>query len=249
MARWRDLALHHQSRVGSATVSRPTHGAPMQCPVSFATNLVLLALACVGCRVFEDETVAGPVGPPDATVDAPSELGDPSDSDDGAPTPPDAADFDTPELPVCTPHCDGAGCQDGCGGVCNGLPCDDSSACTALDTCTAGTCLGADACDDSNPCTGDVCDALAGCAHSSVTGPCEDGNACTQGDACQDGACVPGGGRALRRRQRLHGRFLRADERMQARAEHALMLRWKLLHDGRHVRRRCVCGGQGHGLR
>ena len=72
--------------------------------------------------------------------------------------------------------------------------CDDGDACTTLDTCADGTCVGggAPACDDGNPCTDDACDTAQGCTHAANTAPCDDGDPCTKDDACGEGICLPG---------------------------------------------------------
>jgi len=79
----------------------------------------------------------------------------------------------------------------------DGTPCDDGNACTQVDSCQSGTCVGAapavcpavDACHDPgtcNPATG-TCE--AGTPKPNGT-QCDDANACTQVDSCQAGACV-----------------------------------------------------------
>lgn len=77
----------------------------------------------------------------------------------------------------------------------NATACDDGSACTTNNHCSAGACVGtAVSCDDNNPCTDDGCDPVAGCTHTNNTstcngtGICQDGQ-CVQGDvsACQEG--------------------------------------------------------------
>ena len=86
----------------------------------------------------------------------------------------------------------------------DGLPCDDRNACTTVDHCQAGTCVGTPLtngtpCDDGNGCTGpDSCQAGA-CSGASAPDdtPCDDGHICTRGDACHAGACVPGPSPAL----------------------------------------------------
>ena len=87
--------------------------------------------------------------------------------------------------------CDGLGT---CTHPNNVVPCDDADACTTVDLCTGGVCVGAVAldCDDSNVCTDDRCDSGAGCINTNNGAPCDDGNACSMGDACSDGACNPG---------------------------------------------------------
>ena len=73
-------------------------------------------------------------------------------------------------------------------------PCDDGSACTTGEVCTAGVCTGGSTvdCADTDVCTDDTCDAAKGCVHTLNTAPCSDGNGCTNGDACSEGTCLPG---------------------------------------------------------
>jgi hypothetical protein len=77
--------------------------------------------------------------------------------------------------------------------------CDDGNACTQLDSCSGGVCVG------ENPVT---CTAIDSCHTAGACNPasgvcsnpakpngasCSDGNACTVGDACNNSAvCVPG---------------------------------------------------------
>ncbi|MFQ5478157.1 MAG: hypothetical protein ACE5E4_06030 [Candidatus Binatia bacterium] len=88
---------------------------------------------------------------------------------------------------LCVP---GTGCQN----PPNNLPCDDADACTTMDTCSGGVCIGGPApdCDDGNPCTVDTCDSVLGCQNVNVSLPCDDGNACTTNDTCSNGVCVGG---------------------------------------------------------
>ncbi len=100
------------------------------------------------------------------------------------------------------PNCDdGNVCTDdscdpvlGCQQVNNTAPCDDADACTTLDTCAAGTCVGGvpPDCDDGNVCTDDSCDSVLGCQNSNNGISCDDGDACTTFDTCAGGACVGG---------------------------------------------------------
>ncbi len=80
----------------------------------------------------------------------------------------------------------------------DGSTCSDDDACTQLDVCQAGACVGSepvdcvapDACHDAgtcNPLTG----ACSSPAKSDGTA-CDDGQLCTTGDACQAGSCVGG---------------------------------------------------------
>lgn len=93
---------------------------------------------------------------------------------------PDHADFnvDLVALPIPTDCdvCAGGVCANeacdpstgGCVHVDNADPCDDSSACTANDTCEAGACVAGPAvvCDDGDDCTVDSCDAQTACTHT-----------------------------------------------------------------------------------
>ncbi len=81
----------------------------------------------------------------------------------------------------------------GCVYANNSAPCNDGSACTSVDTCQGGVCVGTAAqCDDGNACTNDGCDAKGGCTHAFNTLACDDGNVCTLGDACAGGVCLAG---------------------------------------------------------
>jgi len=81
----------------------------------------------------------------------------------------------------------------------NGTACNDGNACTVLDQCLGGQCIGVSAdhqgtCDDHNPCTDDSCNpaVVGGCVHINNTASCSDGNACTANDRCSGGQCVGG---------------------------------------------------------
>ena len=81
----------------------------------------------------------------------------------------------------------------GCVFTNNVIACDDANACTAGDTCGAGTCQGTTInCSDGNPCTDESCNPTTGCVHTDNTHPCEDGNACTTDDVCGGGECQAG---------------------------------------------------------
>jgi len=97
--------------------------------------------------------------------------------------------------PCTTDTCDAVG---GCQHVDNTLPCDDGNACTTADTCSDGTCVGANpvvcaaidqchtagtcdaatgtcsspalTCHDTDPCTVDTCDPAQGCVFTPATG-------------------------------------------------------------------------------
>jgi slime mold repeat-containing protein len=98
------------------------------------------------------------------------------------------------------------------------LPCEDFNACTTMDTCVDGVCLGqsldcddhnvctddlcdraqgcrhilAARCDDGNPCSADTCDPVDGCKHTTQPDgtPCDDGRSCTFADICILGNCI-----------------------------------------------------------
>ncbi len=102
----------------------------------------------------------------------------------------------------------------------NGSVCTDGLFCTATDTCSGGSCVGAgdpcaggtecnDACNEGNDdcaeafgtpctadgsvCTDDECDGAGTCGHPDNTDPCDDGLFCTLTDACSGGACLGAG--------------------------------------------------------
>jgi hypothetical protein len=76
----------------------------------------------------------------------------------------------------------------------DGDPCDDSNACTDLDTCFGGSCSGVDVdCSYLNDdCNIGSCDSSIGCVafDANEGGPCQDGLYCTVGDVCSSGSCV-----------------------------------------------------------
>ena len=91
---------------------------------------------------------------------------------------------------LCTDDsCDPA---DGCIHEANQLGCDDGDACTLVDVCDGGFCVGSGAplCDDLNVCTDDSCEPAIGCVQTDNTVECDDGNKCTPFDDCLNGDCV-----------------------------------------------------------
>ena len=75
----------------------------------------------------------------------------------------------------------------GCTLINVGGPCDDGTVCTSSDTCSNGSCTGADVdCDDGFACTTDSCDAVIGCQYATDDAVCDDGDPCTD-DSCQIG--------------------------------------------------------------
>jgi hypothetical protein len=89
------------------------------------------------------------------------------------------------------------------GGTCvspdvNGTACNDGDACTQVDTCQDGVCVGMNTvtCSALDHChLAGVCDSTTGVCSNPVQADgfaCEEGDGCTQGDTCQDGVCVGG---------------------------------------------------------
>ena len=110
-------------------------------------------------------------------------------------------------VPVTTTTCDpAAACHVGMGcdpstGVCmyhlqfDGTPCDDSNACTTVDQCNNGTCVGNSpvVCTPMNDCHyAGTCDTGTGsCSNPTKPNgsPCNDGLFCTYADSCNTGSC------------------------------------------------------------
>lgn len=69
--------------------------------------------------------------------------------------------------------------------------CDDGSACTDQDACSAGSCQGSDiTCDDQSVCTTDTCNSTDGCVFTpTAIQPCDDAQTSTITDTCIDGMC------------------------------------------------------------
>ncbi len=72
----------------------------------------------------------------------------------------------------------------------DGVACDDGNACTYLDACTNGSCIGLPkTCNDGNACTTDSCGGGYCVFLPGNVTTCDDGNPCTTGDVCSQGAC------------------------------------------------------------
>jgi cysteine-rich repeat protein len=105
---------------------------------------------------------------------------------------------------VCTAQdqCHTAGVCDPATGVCShpakpaGAACDDGNACTRVDACQGGACVGTDlvACTAQDQChEAGVCDPATGACSNPIKANgalCDDGDACTRTDRCQAGACA-----------------------------------------------------------
>lgn len=83
-------------------------------------------------------------------------------------------------------------------GICtllDGASCDDGDACTQIDTCLSGQCIGNDpkTCAANEVCAGkNACDPKTGMCVAELAPDgtsCDDGNACTPNDVCQSGVC------------------------------------------------------------
>ena len=78
----------------------------------------------------------------------------------------------------------------------DGTVCYDGNACTQLDSCHGGTCIGAGPLSCAAvQCAQAVCNPADGTCSSTQSpdgAPCEDGNACTTGDTCLAGTCTSG---------------------------------------------------------
>jgi hypothetical protein len=111
----------------------------------------------------------------------------------------------TPGPCACVNCDDGNPCTDdsfdplnGCVHVPNTAACDDGDACTLVDTCYNGSCLGSNpvVCAPLDQChQAGVCDPSSGvCSNPSKPDgtSCDDGNACTAGDVCSGGVCTGG---------------------------------------------------------
>lgn len=84
----------------------------------------------------------------------------------------------------------------GCEFTNNAIACSDGNACTQLDTCSAGTCIGSNpvtcaAPDQCHTTPGTCAPANGSCAYPAKTDGtgCDDGNPCTAQDACGGGVC------------------------------------------------------------
>lgn len=83
----------------------------------------------------------------------------------------------------------------GCVFTNNTSSCDDADACTTLDVCSGGTCLGGAPllCDDGEICTDDSCNPGTGCVFANNASPCDDGEFCNGSDTCSGGVCAHSG--------------------------------------------------------
>ncbi|MBI3203074.1 MAG: hypothetical protein HYZ29_16170, partial [Myxococcales bacterium] len=106
---------------------------------------------------------------------------------------------------TCSPldQCHDAGTCNPTTGACtnpakaDGASCNDESACTAGESCNAGSCGGGTAVpiDDESACTVDACDAQTGVSHTPLPAgsACDDADLCNGGETCDgSGTCEPG---------------------------------------------------------
>jgi hypothetical protein len=86
-----------------------------------------------------------------------------------------------------------------CLGRPDGTACNDGDACSAVDVCIAGICIGTErpVCNASDQChVAGICDPLTGTCSDPPKpdgSACEDGIVCTAADTCSGGICLPGG--------------------------------------------------------
>jgi hypothetical protein len=106
--------------------------------------------------------------------------------------------LDAGQCPVPADGCQVAVCTNGACGVVpapDGTPCNDGNACTQIDSCLNGACVGTNAveCVARDGChVAGVCDPVTGiCSDPTAANgtPCDDGTACTRDDVCTDGRC------------------------------------------------------------
>ncbi|MFV8751639.1 MYXO-CTERM sorting domain-containing protein [Nannocystaceae bacterium ST9] len=94
----------------------------------------------------------------------------------------------------CTAH----ECVDGaCNYPLTTEPCDDTNACTDVDTCSEGVCAGTQIeCADTSICTFDSCDPRVGCSNEPIEGCCLSDEDCPEGQTCLVGSntCLGGPG-------------------------------------------------------
>ncbi len=133
----------------------------------------------------------------DADMDAQSDA-----SDAEAPDASDGGDRCTGVVCAASDQCHAAGTCDPASGTCtnprlaDGTTCNDGNACTQMDACLIGVCMGMSAttCRALDQCHGaGTCNPATGaCSNPPLTDNtgCNDGNACTQTDTCQGGACT-----------------------------------------------------------
>lgn len=79
----------------------------------------------------------------------------------------------------------------------NGTSCSDGNACTVMDRCINGQCMGNTVTCNANPCSNGVCHKTQGCVYTQKEDdtPCDDGDSCTVNDKCWSGICVSGLGK------------------------------------------------------
>jgi hypothetical protein len=170
--------------------------------------------ACVGgnpvvCAPSDQCHAAGTCNPATGTCSNPARPDGTACGDGNACTQTDTCQAGTcvggnPVVCTASDQCHVAGTCNPASGTCSnppaedGTPCADDNACTQVDACLAGACVGGDPviCTPSDQCrAAGTCDPGTGVCSDPPAGdgtPCADGNACTQADVCLAGACVGG---------------------------------------------------------
>jgi hypothetical protein len=157
-------------------------------------------VACVAIDACHD---IGTCNPANGVCSTPAKIDGTFCNDGNACTQSDAckAGVCAPGLPVVCPtdQCHAAPTCDPLTGACSaaplrdGTPCDDASACTQTDVCTAGVCAGAETVCPLDSCHfPGVCDPGTGkCSSVPLNDgtPCDDNDKCTTSDSCESGVC------------------------------------------------------------
>ena len=161
----------------------------------------------VVCTAQDQCHVAGTCNPATGTCSNPAKANGSACTDGNACTQVDTCQTGTcvgasPVVCTAQDQCHVAGTCNPATGTCsnpektNGSACSDGNACTQVDTCQTGVCVGASpvACAALDQChVAGTCNPATGtCSNPDKANgsACDDGNACTRTDTCQAGACV-----------------------------------------------------------
>ena len=159
------------------------------------------------CAASDQCHNAGTCDPATGTCSNPAKANGTGCSDGNACTQTDTCQVGTctgsnPRACLASDQCHVAGICDPASGTCSnpaattGIPCNDGNACTEIDACQGGACLGSSQkiCAASDAChTAGTCDPATGtCSNPAKTDgtPCNDGNPATGNDQCQGGICL-----------------------------------------------------------